>query len=625
VGLWAAYAVIRSGESGEAADGWFAGAGTAEGWSGFVSREAEPHNAETPWPGVRGTMLTAVVMDSDVALLVGWDEGGERFRWLFNEEAGPAYGLPGRAEEPDEATQAAERAPVVAAMVGWARATGFASDPAVLDDILARGYVFAEEGLYAALAAIGVVESGGVIQPAAPIPSTMEEALERLRHPEPQTIDLASGEANLLPLEPRPMFLAAALDTTGEAWHDFVIEHELEFWGRPGCLVAYSWQEVPAGGLTSHGMWAMVLASDPPVSVTMWMGPLGTDLWFLPITGPWHVVPEEYADLSSAIAWARENVGTVIEPVHPDHETFETELAEQDLGIDLMNPSPLNRSAAPPVVAELFTYVDLADRADVLTAWLDQARRLLIDPVIAAAGDRAYFPGGDDEGRPYGIPVTLGMKSAKGRWSHVGGDPARWRSALDRLSTGELHYLSIDLDQLNGTGLSSHYRGHISIAVELRDQFTEATGPLPDKHPARIVITVAQQLLGADGLTHIRTLMRNGALAFDAVTGYVHGSGGAGSMQSPYERRLSTEWEGERLDAMSRGMHWGNLIGAGHLAALGGPGRLQQLLADGRIQRLDRWSEQPELWWFELPVDPLGACNAYAATIAADLPEIMPG
>lgn len=68
----------------------------------------------------------------------------------------------------------------------------------------------------------------------------------------------------------------------------------------------------------------------------------------------------------------------------------------------------------------------------------------------------------------------------------------------------------------------------------------------------------------------------------------------------------------------------GNLIGAGHLAALGGPGRLQQLLAEGRIQRLERWSEQPELWWFELPVDPLGACNAYAAAIAAELPEIMP-
>jgi hypothetical protein len=48
------------------------------------------------------------------------------------------------------------------------------------------------------------------------------------------------------------------------------------------------------------------------------------------------------------------------------------------------------------------------------------------------------------------------------------------------------------------------------------------------------------------------------------------------------------------------------------------------MLADGRIERLERWSEQPELWWFELPPDPLGACNAYGSTIAAELPEIMP-
>jgi hypothetical protein len=35
-------------------------------------------------------MLTAVVMDGDVSLLVGWNEGQERFRWLFNEQSCPA-------------------------------------------------------------------------------------------------------------------------------------------------------------------------------------------------------------------------------------------------------------------------------------------------------------------------------------------------------------------------------------------------------------------------------------------------------------------------------------------------------------------------------------------------------
>ncbi|MFC7482904.1 hypothetical protein ACFQX7_26985 [Luedemannella flava] len=326
MGLWAAYAVIRTddavGLSEPAECGWFPGVGPVDGWSALVSRNAEPDGVEVgqdgfPWTGVGGPMLTAVVMDSDVALLVGWDRGEERFRWLFNEEAGPAYGLPGRVEEPDEATLAAERAPVVAAMVEWARAAGCAADAARLDDVLARGYVLAEDGLFAALADLGLLDAHGSICPAAPLPSTFEADLERLRHPEPLAITIASGDGAVLPREAGPMFLAAALNTTGDAWNEFVLQHELEYWGRPGCLVAQSVGEVPAGGLTGHAMWTIILASDPPVGITMYMGPLGADLWFLPIAGPWHVVPQEHTELDSAIAWARANVGTITEPVHP--------------------------------------------------------------------------------------------------------------------------------------------------------------------------------------------------------------------------------------------------------------------------------------------------------------------
>ncbi|MFC7483308.1 hypothetical protein ACFQX7_29460 [Luedemannella flava] len=61
-----------------------------------------------------------------------------------------------------------------------------------------------------------------------------------------------------------------------------------------------------------------------------------------------------------------------------------------------------------------------------------------------------------------------------------------------------------------------------------------------------------------------------------------------------------------------------------HVSPLPGRSRLEQLLADGRIQRLERWSDTPELWWFELLPNPLGACNTYASTIAAELPEIAP-
>ncbi|NUS42982.1 MAG: hypothetical protein HOQ24_04745, partial [Mycobacteriaceae bacterium] len=102
-------------------------------------------------------MLTAVVMDSDVAMLVGWDGGRERFRWLFNEESGPAYGLSGRTEEPDRDVSAGERRPVVEAILWWAARSSIDADRRVVDDILSSGYVFAEEGLFALLAHMGVI------------------------------------------------------------------------------------------------------------------------------------------------------------------------------------------------------------------------------------------------------------------------------------------------------------------------------------------------------------------------------------------------------------------------------------------------------------------------------------
>ena len=158
-------------------------------------------------------------------------------------------------------------------------------------------------------------------------------------------------------------------------------------------------------------------------------------------------------------------------------------------------------------------------------------------------------------------------------------------------------------------------------AVELRDQFTDATGPLPDDHPATIVISVARSLVASLGVDAVRDLVKAGASEFDAATGYIHGSGSAGGLQSPFERRGSGTWNEQRLDSVTRGVHWGNLIGAGHLAAIGGLDRLQQLQTTGGITRLEPWSNP---WWFEVAADPFGPCNDHADTIAERLPEISP-
>ena len=68
----------------------------------------------------------------------------------------------------------------------------------------------------------------------------------------------------------------------------------------------------------------------------------------------------------------------------------------------------------------------------------------------------------------------------------------------------------------------------------------------------------------------------------------------------------------------------GNLLGPGHLAAIGGAGRLQQLRADGQIYRLEPWSTQPELWWYELSADPFEPDNARADLVAKQLPQTTP-
>ncbi|WP_191839725.1 hypothetical protein [Catellatospora chokoriensis] len=606
-------------------NGWEPGAGTVDGWSAFITRSADPLHPAAPWATVPGPMLTASVLDSDVALLIGWDKGEERFRWLFNEAAGADYGVPGsRAEEPDEQTQAAERVPVVAAMLAWAAEAGLTgAEPDRLDDILSRGYVLAEDGLFATLAALGVIPPGGYLYQA----EQAEQTGDILERPEFQHLALArSAAGGTTPEQPAPMFLATAIDHDGPAWARFVVRHELEEWGRPGCLVA-AWQEFTAGA-TTFGSWTFYLTGDPALVLYGWHGTLEAASG-LPGHGPWLAVPGECTDIDSAVAWARAQVAADATPAAapPHRGLVETELAEQLLGMDMTAASPHARAAEPRLVCQLFTYTDLAEHIDTLADWLADARRLLIDPVLAAYGpDRIWLAATGDGAPPYGVSASIDAKSVKGRWSHNGAGAAQWNRALNRLRSGQLHSLGLRLDRLNGEGSrSSHHRG-IGVHVELRDQFTEATGPLPDGHPATIVISAARSLLDEHvpgGTAAVVDLLQRAALRFGAVTGYVHGSGSADSLQSPFERRGTAHWRKQRLDTMSRGVHWGNLIGAGHLAAIGGLDRLERLLTDGRVRRLEQWSTEPQLWWFELTDDPFGPVNAHADTVAPDLREII--
>ncbi|GAB4052757.1 hypothetical protein [Catellatospora paridis] len=624
MGLWAAYVLVGSTGAPADPDGWEPGAGTVDGWSAFIARSANPLNPGAPWTTVPGPMLTASVLDSDVSLLIGWDKGEERFRWLFNEEAGADYGIPGRAEEPDEQTQAAERIPVVTAMLAWAAEAGLTgAEPDRLDDILSRGYVLAEDGLFATLAALGVIPPDGYLYQA----EHAEETGDILERPEFQHLALTrSAAGGTEPAQPAPMFLATAIDHDGPAWARFVVQHELEDWGRPGCLVA-AWREITVGA-TTFGSWTFYLTGNPALVLYGWHGTLEAAPR-LPDHGPWLAVPAECTDIDAAVAWARAQVAADATPAAapPHRGLVETELPEQLLGIDMTSASPHARAAEPRLVCQLYTYTDLAEHIDALADWLTDARQLLIDPVLATYGpDRVWLSAAGDGAPPYGVSASIDAKSVKGRWSYTGAGTAQWNRAMARLRDGQLHSLGLRLARLNGEGSGSSYHRGISVHVELRDQFTEATGPLPDGHPATIVITAARSLLDEQvpgGIAAVVDLLQRAAVRFGAVTGYVHGSGSADSLQSPFERRGPAHWRKQRLDTMSRGVHWGNLLGAGHLAAIGGLDRLERLHTDGRIRRLEQWSKEPQLWWFELTDDPFGSVNAHADTVAPDLREII--
>jgi len=622
MGLTAAFVLVPVKEEPEHASDWVACTGASPGWAAFTKRWAEPRNPGAPWELVDAPFLAAFVMDSDFGELALWDKGKLLAEWTINPESRAGYGHGGSAEEPSPQEQAAERAQIGAALEAWCRVTGLpAPDPEGLDDLLSRGWVLADEGLFTLLVFLGLVPDGGYLsEQESPVDP---QCLTGLPAQPPARVHLDGGlDDAALPAQPQRMLLAAPINHDSADWTWFVASQSLEKWGKPGCVVADSLMEVPAGGLQAWTTWMFYLATDPPVNAGMWSGTLGNAA-ILREAGPWVIVPQEVsADLRAGIGWARENVGTTLEPPAPDREPLLEEMVSPPLTIDL---GIGRRGQEPSFGFEVSTYLDLLDHTEALAAWVEQARKHLVEPFVAAFGDRVIVEG-DEEGPAYGAAVALYVTSLKERSSALPSNDEGWAKGLRRLRNGELRYFSVTLSQFDGLGRS---KGGLNISVELRDQFSGAEGPLGDGHPAKFVVTAAKPLV--DGpyrqawIDVILRLMRDVATTFDAAYGYASADGNtAGGFQSPYERRHNAVFQGERLDAHARGLHWGNLIGPGHLEAIGGVEVLRELLAQGQIASLEPWDQARGLWWFRLNHDPFGPDREQADRLAAHLSPIMP-
>ncbi|WP_155373836.1 hypothetical protein [Catellatospora vulcania] len=93
-------------------------------------------------------VLSAFVLDSDFAEVVGMTPGGTRWRAYLNETAAAAYGAPPLPYLQDE---------LLTQMLGWAAEAGLAASATTVGEVLSVKHVFAEEAVDALLSALGLV------------------------------------------------------------------------------------------------------------------------------------------------------------------------------------------------------------------------------------------------------------------------------------------------------------------------------------------------------------------------------------------------------------------------------------------------------------------------------------
>jgi hypothetical protein len=631
MGLTATFITCRAGAEPAAVGSWTAFSDVAEGWllrRGWeVGEDAEGLAALVG--GVVGPALAAFVTDSDVCVVLGALDGTVAWRWVFNEEreydvvARPVGAVADPPEDPDAALAARIRA-VVPRIAEWSRTAGLG--PVAherLEELLERGYILAEAGLFALL-----VELGVCAQQAAPVDEEPAGA---------RATQVASDPATQ-PQLVHHGFLAAPVDHHSQGWQAFVRTHELEAWGEPPALVVEG--RAIGGGPT---LWDVYLASDPPVHLFGLGAVMGLDAVEpaqLPLDwdGHWVRVPDRPGrSLDEAVAWARANVGVEGAPPRPDRERLWSELSAGELhrsaGFEFDRSDAWSRFDRPGGVLlrlELDIYEELLGRADEVAAWLEAARAGLLDPIAGQPHVHLTTEPAADQyaGQPYGLALTLAAWTIKQRLRLLPGDADGWARLLGELRRGRLREVHADLDVLNGEGMHSQLRYGVQLEVVLRDQFVDQPGPLPDQHPAQVVITLGAPTARGGAIPDLTsaalTLAKQAAARFGAATGYVAaGRDGFQPFLSPYEDRVRSDpFRRPRLDRVTRGAHWGTFLSGRHLQQVGGLEALRNL---GLFHAVEPLAGPPgELVWAQLTPDPYRVDQALLDRMAGALAPVMP-
>jgi hypothetical protein len=286
------------------------------------------------------------------------------------------------------------------------------------------------------------------------------------------------------------------------------------------------------------------------------------------------------------------------------------------------------RASPWPLYLEVDTYEDLLARGDALAGWLQAARAGLIDPVSGRPQVRltTRLTDGPPYGQPDGMAITLVAWTVKQHLRLLPGDANGWARLLDQVRLGRLREVEVDLEVLDGKGIPQG--AAVQLKVVARDQFVDDAGPLPDHHPARVLITLWHAVPRGGGIPDLTmaavALAKQAASRLGAATGLV--TAGPGSVLpdcSPYEELVGDNpFRRPRLDRISRGAHWGTFLTTHHLEQLGGIQALRDL---GLFHLVERLAGPPgELVWAQLTPDPYQVDQRLLEAMAGELAPVMP-